>query len=782
VTSDPTKAAPRATTFRFGEFVLDAAARELKSGPRPVPLPPKAFDCIVYLIAHRERAVGRDELISAVWGRIDVSDDVLAQTLLRARRAVDDTGNEQRAIRTVPRFGYRWVLSVEEWAAPALVTPDLPVADTTASDTTASDATASTTPASRSRVRVVFVSVAILAVLALIAAIVWSRADRRGITGPSATHALLVLPVDVRGGDSESTWIRLGAMEYLASRLRERTSLQVLPSEQTLLLVGQDTDPSDAGTLNRLASATSARYVLAPHATFGGGQWAFVLDAYHDGGVISYEARGANPLDTAGIALARFTASLGVSAASTTGTTAATEFVQRMDAAMLAGDLVQAHRLVDTTPENLRNDPSWRVRAGQIAFRAGQLDAASALFAPLASDASGKSDVRAQAQMGLGAVAVRQGDFDAADRQYSAAIATLHDPHDDPDLIGSAYSGRGVANGARDRVDPALADFGRARVEFERAGDRTGAATIDVNLALIEGGRGRYAEAVAAFDRAIATFNRFDVRDNLAAALIGKTNAQLALLDSAGALASSERAATLARQLENPLLKRRIGDARVRALLAAGALGEAGNALDAFDTGDRGKPEMDALRAWLAIEHGDANDAGTRLGTLLEWIGDDNSPPSPSELTLIAIGATRLGAPADRLERALDRLRAAKDPSSDRDHDLALELGVAELDASRGQPSAAGHFAAALALADRRGAPDAIVRVATANIAWLLSRGDVDVAAPLVGRLSGFADDDYRAARATAAYYRATGAADQVRSADAVVRKLAGERDPSLPF
>src|SRR5687768_11544828 len=105
--------------YRFGEFQLDPASRELLRNGHPVPLRPKSLECIVYLIEHRDRAVGRDELISAVWGRVDVSDTVVAQTLLRARKALDDTGNQQGMIRTVPRFGYRWVVPVEDQSIPS---------------------------------------------------------------------------------------------------------------------------------------------------------------------------------------------------------------------------------------------------------------------------------------------------------------------------------------------------------------------------------------------------------------------------------------------------------------------------------------------------------------------------------------------------------------------------------------------------------------------------------------------------------------------------------------
>src|SRR5579859_7791913 len=99
-----------ATVYCFGEFRLNPLARELTRDGEPLDLAASAFDCLVYLIEHRERPVGRDELISAVWGRTDVSDNLLAQTIVRLRRALGDAGNELGCIKTVARVGYRWML------------------------------------------------------------------------------------------------------------------------------------------------------------------------------------------------------------------------------------------------------------------------------------------------------------------------------------------------------------------------------------------------------------------------------------------------------------------------------------------------------------------------------------------------------------------------------------------------------------------------------------------------------------------------------------------------
>ncbi|HJU40395.1 MAG TPA: winged helix-turn-helix domain-containing protein, partial [Tahibacter sp.] len=112
--------------YRFGDYRLDPATRVLARGGEPVALPSKAFDCLVYLVENRTRAVGRDELIAAVWGKVDIGDNVLGQTVLFARRAIEDTGKEQHAIRTIVRYGYHWVAPVEVETVGEASPPDAP--------------------------------------------------------------------------------------------------------------------------------------------------------------------------------------------------------------------------------------------------------------------------------------------------------------------------------------------------------------------------------------------------------------------------------------------------------------------------------------------------------------------------------------------------------------------------------------------------------------------------------------------------------------------------------
>ena len=98
--------------YRFGDYSLDLGKRELMRGRETIALPARVFECLTYLIEHRDRAVHRDELVRAVFGRVDVSDAQLGQIVLRARRTIGDDGQEQRFIRTVPRYGFSWVAPV----------------------------------------------------------------------------------------------------------------------------------------------------------------------------------------------------------------------------------------------------------------------------------------------------------------------------------------------------------------------------------------------------------------------------------------------------------------------------------------------------------------------------------------------------------------------------------------------------------------------------------------------------------------------------------------------
>lgn len=100
--------------FLFGDCVLDLDRRELTRSAGVIAAGPQVFDLLIFLVQNRERVVSKDDLLRAVWdGRI-VSESTLASHINAARKAIGDSGLDQRLIRTVSRKGYRFVGDVSE--------------------------------------------------------------------------------------------------------------------------------------------------------------------------------------------------------------------------------------------------------------------------------------------------------------------------------------------------------------------------------------------------------------------------------------------------------------------------------------------------------------------------------------------------------------------------------------------------------------------------------------------------------------------------------------------
>lgn len=105
--------------FLFENFVLDAGRRELRRKGVLVPVEPQVFDLLVYLVRNRDRVVSKDDLIASVWNGRIVSDSTLSTRINAARRALGDSGEEQRLIRTAARKGLRFVGAAREGQLPS---------------------------------------------------------------------------------------------------------------------------------------------------------------------------------------------------------------------------------------------------------------------------------------------------------------------------------------------------------------------------------------------------------------------------------------------------------------------------------------------------------------------------------------------------------------------------------------------------------------------------------------------------------------------------------------
>lgn len=103
--------------YQVGDYLIDTTLYRISTKGAPVPVEPKVFDLLVYLIRHRDRVLSREELFQQVWDGREVSDATLSNHVKSARRALGDSGELQQTIQTVRGRGYQFIAPVVEVAA-----------------------------------------------------------------------------------------------------------------------------------------------------------------------------------------------------------------------------------------------------------------------------------------------------------------------------------------------------------------------------------------------------------------------------------------------------------------------------------------------------------------------------------------------------------------------------------------------------------------------------------------------------------------------------------------
>lgn len=104
--------------YRFGDFTLDVANRELLREEERLDLNARYFDALVLLVREHGRLVEKDQFFEDVWDDVVVSDSALTQCVKEIRRQLGDDASNPRFIQTVPRHGYRFIADVQTSASP----------------------------------------------------------------------------------------------------------------------------------------------------------------------------------------------------------------------------------------------------------------------------------------------------------------------------------------------------------------------------------------------------------------------------------------------------------------------------------------------------------------------------------------------------------------------------------------------------------------------------------------------------------------------------------------
>ncbi len=571
--------------YQFDEFELRVAERELCREGLLVAIEPKVFDLLCYLVAHRDRAVGRDELIAAVWGRVDLADNTLAQAVMRARRVLEDTGSAPRFLRTLPRHGYRWTAATRELSA--VLTSDLSVAPESVAEASTEAVTPlaknphdeslrkhsvpAGTPLPRQRYlpRLLVIAAMTLFVLA------WFGWHYYGAIGMAQQDVRLAI-WPLRAADAEDSARELGLVELLRRELVAQPDAPMIYSSDATarLLSLRDKDASTL-SLDQVRNQLGATHVLE------------ILVAKQDGHIL-VKARLASAQSTRALDEVRDATLQGALAkiAIETLDTLGRRITPHAEAATPADPLsaalqARAQGRVRDAYEQLRSVQQAHPDDSELLVDLAGTECALEMLSECElhlTTALGLPSIspwaRASAHLELARRRLAELDIGAAQAQTDAAEKAAAASSDD--LL------RAHVVHMRQRVAAASGERGEAQILAQRAmtlyrsvGDLTDQADIQHSLGMLANRNGNAEEAISAFDQALVLYRSQSDQAGEAVALSSRADAlgHLGRFEEASIDASAALSAADAQQ--NPAVIRNALDSEAWALLQVGRLADA---------------------------------------------------------------------------------------------------------------------------------------------------------------------------------------------------------------
>src|SRR6202051_332564 len=242
--------------YEFGPFQLDPPERLLLCDGQPVPMPPKAFDLLVFLVGRSGHLVEKDELLKSFWHGSFVEEGNLSVTISVLRKALNDDRGQHKYIETVSKRGYRFCADVRRVGDPEiLATPvqaDAPVAGEyipqpgQLSGIVFKPVAASRRPI-RSSVLVPALGLAVISISLLVRMAVRRGDGSNQVEAAVTIHSLAVLPFQTLGAKSGDEYLGLGMADALITKLGNTGKIIVRPTSAIQKYAEKGLSPQAAG-------------------------------------------------------------------------------------------------------------------------------------------------------------------------------------------------------------------------------------------------------------------------------------------------------------------------------------------------------------------------------------------------------------------------------------------------------------------------------------------------------------------------------------------------------
>ena len=230
--------APPAQIYEFGDFRLDAEERLLWRADAEVPLTPRVFDTLLYLVEHHDTVLDKERLMEAVWPDSIVEENNLTQNISTLRRVFGETPGSRQYIATVPGRGYRFVAKIKTREADARPQPlGIPeVAISRAAEKTEHVASVAL-PERRRSLRAALLATAAVLALSVAALFFWRDRTQKPPEAPAGTQSakillpeksIAVLPFANLSADQENAFFTEGVQDDILTALAKFADLKVI--------------------------------------------------------------------------------------------------------------------------------------------------------------------------------------------------------------------------------------------------------------------------------------------------------------------------------------------------------------------------------------------------------------------------------------------------------------------------------------------------------------------------------------------------------------------------
>jgi TolB-like protein/DNA-binding winged helix-turn-helix (wHTH) protein/Flp pilus assembly protein TadD len=224
-----------------------------------VPIPPKAYDVLRYLVENPGRLVTQDELLEALWPETYVNPEILRKYILDIRKILGDRSDKPVFIETVTKRGYRFIAPVIEVADEP---PGSPTSNATEEQVSPETAPSEQQRSSRRNRLRKLAMIPVLAVVALVAAAAtgghfWlarNKAHARSLNNTS----IAVLPFADLSPRKDQEYFSDGLADELITDLTKIPGLKVVARSSTFQFKGKNEDPRRVGQKLGVANVLEA--------------------------------------------------------------------------------------------------------------------------------------------------------------------------------------------------------------------------------------------------------------------------------------------------------------------------------------------------------------------------------------------------------------------------------------------------------------------------------------------------------------------------------------------